>query len=73
LRDVDEPAIQERASQLEQIQTARLALDSEPIKGNYLCTTNFSYHLLRVRLSTADTEVRILFLKLASCNQTQLS
>ena len=31
-----EPAIRERAAELEQIQTARLALDSDHIKGNQL-------------------------------------
>ena len=34
---VAEPDICEQASQLEQIQTARVALDSEPIKGTGSC------------------------------------
>ena len=34
LHFVDEPAICDQASELEKIQTARLVLDSEPIKGS---------------------------------------
>lgn len=38
---VDEPAIREQATQLEQIQGTRLVLDSEPIKGSCSCVRYF--------------------------------